>query len=411
MHGNRALVVLATSTVVCAGATATWLASAAPGSGQPGDVTASPTNSATPYVHTRPQDDRTGPGAGVVTLRSCPQGGADKPVGQNPWGLNCMALEHLADDTTVSMECWVSTTPPPDGKSAKWFKVTVTSGAARGREGWVWSDLVRDQTPGTPQCASVGHEKDPPPSPEPPLTFDVTGHCTTADGELANHSSGFTPGGTYSISATRPDGSAYPLARDSGTVASDGSVAWKWPCAGDPSGTYTTRLVDEATGREAEAAFTVAQDTTAPSGTPSTGGGDDSGRSGGTDGSATSVPDPAPSRPVTVYNKVTNGPHQMREDDSPAYLSSATKNFCADKGCALPGTEVRTGDTLTAVCQVSGDRTTNGDDRDPGDDSNPELAETRRWYGIRGPDGGLGYISAVWIDAGQRDGLGLPTCS
>lgn len=281
MRMNRRLTAIA-ATVALIGGTGTVLrfASAAPGS--PAEPSSAPapapaparasdagvSAARTPYVHTRLEDDKNGAN-GKVTLRSCPQAGADKPLGQNPWSLDCMALEGLDNGTTVTMQCWVSTTPPPDEEprkdeqgntvepSAKWFKVTVTSGAAHGREGWVWSDLVKDQTYGTSECPSIGYEKDPPAPPPKPLVFDVTGTCTSQGGELSNRSAEFTPGGQYAISATRPDGSLYPLDSDSGTVAADGSVGWKWPCKGDPAGMYTTELVDGSTGRTVEGSFTI----------------------------------------------------------------------------------------------------------------------------------------------------------
>ncbi|MDX6287624.1 MAG: hypothetical protein QOG53_3109 [Frankiales bacterium] len=112
---------------------------------------------------------------------------------------------------------------------------------------------------------------------------------------------------------------------------------------------------------------------------------------------------------VTVYNKVTDGPSAMRED-TPAYLSSSTHNYCKQNGCALSGTDLVTGDKLRVVCQTSGDRTTNGQDGSSADDSNPGLYESTRWYGARWTDGRFGYISEVWISPSQRGGLGLPAC-
>ncbi|MES4892501.1 hypothetical protein [Streptomyces sp. NPDC096012] len=424
MRRNRRLAVIAAGVTLLG--SATWLASAVPGTTAgrtdvhtSADATKSASGAlGTPYVHTRPKDDAM-PGAdGTVTLRSCPLGGADKPLGQNPWSLDCIALERLGNGTTVAMRCWASTTPPPDEASAKWFKVEVTSGPQSGKTGWVWSDLVRDQTPGTAQCDHIGHEKDPAaPAPEP-LHFEVTGSCTTEGGELASRSGRFTPGGPYSVDATRPDGSAYPLAHDSGTVRADGSVVWKWPCKGDPVGTYTTHLVDLSTGREAEDTFTVGQ-APAPSGGDSPGGDTSSGGGtspgSGSDESGDARPGTPASRTVTVSNKVTNGPSEMREDDSAAYLSSVTKNHCADDHCAddhcaLAGTELHTGDTVAATCRTEGDRTTNGEDRNARDDGNPGLAESTLWYGVRWTDGRFGYLSVVWIRPDQRGGLGLPSC-
>ena len=52
-----------------------------------------------------------------------------------------------------------------------------------------------------------------------------------------------------------------------------------------------------------------------------------------------------------------------------------------------PGTVFDTGDTLEVVCQVTGERTTNGNDSDPADEYNPELFTSTRWYGSQLPDG------------------------
>ncbi|GAA3821763.1 cutinase family protein [Nocardioides panacisoli] len=116
------------------------------------------------------------------------------------------------------------------------------------------------------------------------------------------------------------------------------------------------------------------------------------------------------SRQITVYNKVTNGATAMREDTSPAYLSTVTRNFCKRDGCAIAGTDVITGDVITAYCTVSGDRTTNGQDNSAIDDSNPGLYTSTRWYGVQWNGATRGYISEVWIAPQHRGGLGLPTC-
>ena len=114
---------------------------------------------------------------------------------------------------------------------------------------------------------------------------------------------------------------------------------------------------------------------------------------------------------LVVYNKVTNGATQMREDSVPAYLSTVTENRCRVNGCMVAGTERGTGGTLgPAVCQQSGARTTNGEDNNSIDDNNPGLFTSTRWYGVRLGNGALGYISEVWIDPSQRGGLGLPGC-
>ncbi len=88
------------------------------------------------------------------------------------------------------------------------------------------------------------------PSVAGPLRFAVTGSCTSSGGTLTGASGGFTPSGHFTVAATYPDGSPYPLGGlAGGTVHPDGTVSWTWPCAGDPTGTYHTTLTDTATGR------------------------------------------------------------------------------------------------------------------------------------------------------------------
>lgn len=126
-------------------------------------------------------------------------------------------------------------------------------------------------------------------------------------------------------------------------------------------------------------------------------------------GGGGSSPPPPAQVTLTVYNQVTNGPSAMRED-TPAYLSTVPQNFCRRDGCAIGGTDRNTGGTYyPAVCQLNGARTTNGNDGNANDDGNPGLFSSTRWYGIN-LGGSRGYISEVWINPGQRGGLGLPGC-
>lgn len=124
------------------------------------------------------------------------------------------------------------------------------------------------------------------------------------------------------------------------------------------------------------------------------------------------VPSPPPPRKViTVYNKVTNGPTQMREDSTPVRLTTKPWTFCTSRGCNINGTERGTGGQYdAAVCQTSGELTTNGNNSDPSDDGNPNLYTSDRYYGVRLTDGTFGYVSWVWIDPAHRGGLGLPPC-
>ena len=124
-------------------------------------------------------------------------------------------------------------------------------------------------------------------------------------------------------------------------------------------------------------------------------------------------PDPGPqpvSKVITVDNRVTNG-MGMREDSTPARMTSKPWTYCGSRGCNINGTERSSGGTYdAAVCQTTGERTTNGHDSSPADDSNPERFESTLYYGIRLGNGTFGYMSEVWIRAADRGGLGLPAC-
>lgn len=99
----------------------------------------------------------------------------------------------------------------------------------------------------------------------------------------------------------------------------------------------------------------------------------------------------------------------MRED-TPAYLSTQTQPYCKRQGCALAGTDMSSGASLTAVCWTTGSRMTNGQEESSIDDNNPGLFTSSHWYvAVRG-DGRRGYISEVYIAASDRSGKGLPDC-
>lgn len=123
------------------------------------------------------------------------------------------------------------------------------------------------------------------------------------------------------------------------------------------------------------------------------------------------APAPAPSRRIiTVDNRVTNG-MSMREDSTPARLTTQPWVFCGRRGCNINGTERSSGQTYdAAVCQAFGERTTNGNDGSAADDANPERFESTRYYGVRLGNGTFGYVSETWIRAADRGGLGLPGC-
>lgn len=113
---------------------------------------------------------------------------------------------------------------------------------------------------------------------------------------------------------------------------------------------------------------------------------------------------------IVVDNRVTNG-MGMREDPTPVRLQTKAWIFCGSRGCNINGTERGSGGVYdAAVCQLSGERTTNGHDTSAADDANPARFESTRYYGVRLSNGTFGYVSETWIRADFRGGLGLPNC-
>lgn len=66
----------------------------------------------------------------------------------------CLPYAQLDNGTQVAMTCYKDGTPPDTGLSPRWFWVKVLDGPNAGVEGYVWSDLVDDQT-STPQCTDA----------------------------------------------------------------------------------------------------------------------------------------------------------------------------------------------------------------------------------------------------------------
>lgn len=120
----------------------------------------------------------------------------------------------------------------------------------------------------------------------------------------------------------------------------------------------------------------------------------------------------ANSAPVTIDNRVTNGPVDMREDDKPVRLAREPTLECInDPNCKLAEPTYTSGDEVTAVCQIrSPSQITNGVSADTSDDTNPGLISSNRWYGIR-QEGRIWFLNEVWAETEDRGGLGLPRCS
>jgi hypothetical protein len=187
----------------------------------------------------------TSPGSPVI-LRACD----GRPTGARATD-TCGVVDYLRDGTQVTMRCWMVPRPPEadSHSSEQWLYVNEANGPHPGYSGYVAAALVAEQV-SVPVCTPqiLGLYQDPKEQSLPPLPFRVIGSCTSAEGTLGAVSSGFTPGGQFSVSATYPSGLPYPLTYTTGTVRPDGSVGWRWPCAGDPPGTYHTELVDLSDG-------------------------------------------------------------------------------------------------------------------------------------------------------------------
>ncbi len=118
-----------------------------------------------------------------------------------------------------------------------------------------------------------------------------------------------------------------------------------------------------------------------------------------------------PERTIVVQNEVAIGASELVEDNSPSYLAADPIAKCADvPGCKLTGTDLHTGDTVEAVCQLQGTLLTNANLDSPGIKENPHVAASALWYGVKWSDGRRGYINEVYIAPNYRGGLGLPKC-
>lgn len=273
------------------------------------------------------------PVSGSVILRSCsqlPNYGVSLP--------ECGPVDTLPDGSTVQMRCWKDTYAPtredPSYTSPRWFFVTELD-YHPGWSGWIYSaEIPVSEQIITPRCTDdllnrypIGNPTTPPPP--PPLQFAVGGVCTTAGGTLTATSANFTPGGPFEVAASYPDGSAYPLDRTSGTVSADGSVPWSWPCAGDPSGTYTTYLTDESTGRDVSANFTILPAPTPPPTAPT---------SQPTSPPPTRSSSAAPQPPPPTHSSPAP-PHAVKAYDNygPANAGHAMCRGNPNNGASMPG--------------------------------------------------------------------------
>jgi transcriptional regulator with XRE-family HTH domain len=114
---------------------------------------------------------------------------------------------------------------------------------------------------------------------------------------------------------------------------------------------------------------------------------------------------------VVVQNMIAVGSTSLIEDRSPAYLSSRTQPFCADRSCKISGTDMWTGATLKALCHEHGTRLTNYNVDAPESRKNPNRSESNLWYYAETATGERGYISEVYLAPQFRGGSGLSACT
>ena len=285
-----------------------------------------------------------------VNLRNCPtvppegtNNGAGDPCG---W-----PIDQLASGDTVQMRCWTDSYKPTGYNSSRWFYVNEVDGPHPGWSGYVFSAEipVTDQIL-TPACTGQIENQymDPPASaPAPPLEFRVSGSCTTAGGTLSSVSSNFTPGATFSVQATYPNGDSYPLASDEGTVNADGSVNWTWPCAGDPAGTYSTTLVDESDGQQhGPVYFTIDPAPTAPAASqPATGGGQGNGQPPSPSPIQSSSA-PAPSSPAPAPSSAAPATYTEQE------WHTGANTFTDPNNASGMGTKIAPGQYVQVTCKL-----------------------------------------------------------
>lgn len=204
---------------------------------------------------------------------------------------------------------------------------------------------IQPTTPNTPATVPVATNA-------PALA--ISGSCTSTSGTLNGSSSGFTPGGRYTVSAWYPNGSPYTNLIATGQVRADGTIKWTWPCAGDPSGTYTTEVRDDSTGRTTgRVSFTIGAGQQPPA-------------------------TPAPTTPSgTTYAETTGG------------VANTWTNYTNAGGQAGP--QIPRYATVQIACKIRGFAVANGN---------------TWWYRIASPPwNGVYYVSAdVFYNNGQTSG-------
>ncbi|HEX8001348.1 MAG TPA: M23 family metallopeptidase, partial [Mycobacteriales bacterium] len=183
-----------------------------------------------------------------------------------------------------------------------------------------------------------------PPRPAPALS--VSGECTTAEGAVEFTGSNLDPATDYHLGIWRdepePNFALYAEAPSRLVADSGGVITWTWQCKGAPAARYAAGIqhmtepitwAEFVVGQPPQPA--IAKPVVKPV-APATSSAKAPSKPSSPRSSATKPVQPSAPRTVTltVYNKVTNGSAEMRED-TPAYLSTVTKNYCRRDGCMV----------------------------------------------------------------------------
>lgn len=121
-----------------------------------------------------------------------------------------------------------------------------------------------------------------------------------------------------------------------------------------------------------------------------------------------------PGRQIVVQNMIAVGPSGLREDNTPAYLSSQPRPYCAsaNPSCEVADSQMQSRAVLYAYCVTTNETTPmmNYNEESETSKNNPFRARSSLWYKASMSNGASGYISEIYVQPAYRGGLGLPAC-
>lgn len=184
---------------------------------------------------------------------------------------------------------------------------------------------------------------------------------------------------------------AWDRARSNGTTAST------TPPPAQPAHRWRPLVVPVATAAVTSAAITAGAFWSLGTVSPTT--------------AAASTGSPPSAAVVVIQNKYTDGPTEMIDYTTPAYLSTQTRSLCQTHGCKIAGTDMESGALLPVTCHTSGEKMWNYNLDTAVLNKNPNQSASTLWYRGVFPDGRSGYINETRVVAASRGGLGLPECA